>query len=853
MARKQADKATTIWQALDAWAKTLEGWQQRIIAGAVDHRTLTAEEIKKVYAELLNPGEEKVEVSAPDRPASADAPLLLHKIDTLIGVNALRDDASLTFGRGLTVIFGRNGVGKSGFVRVISNACFCRNTPDIVPNIYKDDTPTVSSARFYAQLGNSAATPIDYPGGADHAVLKRIAVFDSSVAKEVLSQPSAFEFRPRGFDVFTEMVRVYGELTHLLDEDLASRNTATDFSTSFIAPVTDVSTAVSQITADTDMDALKALGVYGDVERARLKQLDEQLTALKARSPKAVLELLREAKGDIEGLIAKLRTAGAEFSDTAQTTRQQLVTAARDAAAAALLVGSDTFKRPFFNAVGTPEWEQFAKAAHALSRKEGVEYPKIGDRCLLCEQPLQDEAQGHISSLLTFVEGDAQHKAESTKSALDKEIQRLNGIQLPDFSNDSRVRTHLHRIDPATEAAVAKVRADMDSRREEAKSALEARRDCAGSVHVEPVVVQLEGVIERLAADIVRLEADDVEAAIAAVELERQTLRHREVLSQLLPQIEIHVKNLAWARKATLWRASLNTRHITEKEKELFNRFVTDAYRKRFGEECEALDCTLPVELRTMGRSGQTVRALAMPKGHKPNDILSEGEQKAVALADFLTEAGLNPNNAGIVLDDPVTSQDHQRKFKIAVRLVEEAKKRQVIVFTHDLVFLNQLLVGVEESSVELTTHWVQLDGEGTPGSVALGDTPYTDKTHRSTERAKECLAAAKKLAGRAQSDLIVQGMDALRTTLEVTVANRVLKGIVTRWDEHIKVPSLRKVNWDNAKAEELVTLYEEISRYIGAHSHSDEASGAPPEPKDLEAKISAVDALIKWATPERK
>ena len=325
MARKQADKATTIWQALDAWAKTLEGWQQRIIAGAVDHRTLTAEEIKKVYAELLNPGEEKVEVSAPDRPASADAPLLLHKIDTLIGVNALRDDASLTFGRGLTVIFGRNGVGKSGFVRVISNACFCRNTPDIVPNIYKDDTPTVSSARFYAQLGNSAATPIDYPGGADHAVLKRIAVFDSSVAKEVLSQPSAFEFRPRGFDVFTEMVRVYGELTHLLDEDLASRNTATDFSTSFIAPVTDVSTAVSQITADTDMDALKALGVYGDVERARLKQLDEQLTALKARSPKAVLESLREAKGDIEGLIAKLRTAGAEFSDTAQTTRQQLV------------------------------------------------------------------------------------------------------------------------------------------------------------------------------------------------------------------------------------------------------------------------------------------------------------------------------------------------------------------------------------------------------------------------------------------------------------------------------------------------------------------------------------------------
>jgi wobble nucleotide-excising tRNase len=60
--------------------------------------------------------------------------------------------------------------------------------------------------------------------------------------------------------------------------------------------------------------------------------------------------------------------------------------------------------------------------------------------------------------------------------------------------------------------------------------------------------------------------------------------------------------------------------------------------------------------------------------GHRPDKILSEGEQRAVALADFLTEVGLNPSSAGIVLDDPVTSQDHYRKDRIARRLVAEAK-----------------------------------------------------------------------------------------------------------------------------------------------------------------------------------
>jgi wobble nucleotide-excising tRNase len=60
-----------------------------------------------------------------------------------------------------------------------------------------------------------------------------------------------------------------------------------------------------------------------------------------------------------------------------------------------------------------------------------------------------------------------------------------------------------------------------------------------------------------------------------------------------------------------------------------------------------------------------------------------------VALADFLTEICLNPANAGVVLDDPVNSQDHPRKECIAQRLVKEAS--HVIVFTHDLVFLTKL------------------------------------------------------------------------------------------------------------------------------------------------------------------
>lgn len=57
---------------------------------------------------------------------------------------------------------------------------------------------------------------------------------------------------------------------------------------------------------------------------------------------------------------------------------------------------------------------------------------------------------------------------------------------------------------------------------------------------------------------------------------------------------------------------------------------------------------------------------------------------------------------------------------------------------------------------------------------------------------------------------------------------------------------------WDDALADDVIRVYEELSAWIEAHSHTDEASGAPPEIKDLTARIAEVDALIARCKPER-
>ncbi len=279
---------------------------------------------------------------------------------------------------------------------------------------------------------------------------------------------------------------------------------------------------------------------------------------------------------------------------------------------------------------------------------------------------------------------------------------------------------------------------------------------------------------------------------------------------------------------------------------------VRFGYRKRFGDECTGLECNIPVEMQTMGRDGRTVRAMSMKGGHKTTAILSEGEQRAIALADFLTEVAVNPAIAGLILDDPVNSQDHDRMKLIAGRLVQEAKKRQVIVFTHDLPFLNAMFVAADAADLETDAHWIDRDGEGKPGLVVLGDAPVTMKVYDTAEKAKQHLAAAKGVAGSAQVEQIRAGMGALRRTIEETVVKRLFKCVVPRWEDRVIVTGLRNINWDNEEVERLCRVFEELSAYVEGHSHPDESMGAPPKVSELEQRIAEVEAIIKWAKSAR-
>ena len=95
-----------------------------------------------------------------------------------------------------------------------------------------------------------------------------------------------------------------------------------------------------------------------------------------------------------------------------------------------------------------------------------------------------------------------------------------------------------------------------------------------------------------------------------------------------------------------------------------------------FNAECTALNGEFDIEITATGNVGKSEKRLQL-KGKSPYVILSDGEQKVISLADFLSEIQMSRTNRGIIFDDPVTSLDNLRKRTIAERLIKEALNRQ--------------------------------------------------------------------------------------------------------------------------------------------------------------------------------
>ncbi len=747
----------------------------------------------------------------------------------------------------MTIVYGANGSGKSGYVRLLKNVFYSKAPENILPNVHIDSDHKPINAKFTFK-SNNAETSLSF-ADKDNAAFEQFAVFDGNSVLKHLENKNEFEFRPAGLSFFAEYTNAIIRIEQKLNTEIQTKqtgNTANDLSALFDGN-SEIKTLVQNLKAETKIDNLKKYTPFSDEDKTQKeriqKQYDELLLAYKGKEKEiktleGIKGLLAQNKQSIEKLNQFFTT---EVIEKVKTEISDCVS--KEAIAKA--EGIENFKTDKIENIGTTEWKNFIVSAEEFAKTqkaENVVYPENSDNCLLCQQPLSDEAQKLISNYWTFIKSVAEQNAKQAQEKLDKAKANYENLNFDLFPQDNTLTAWL------TEKYYNELKAFEQKLSEQITLAQNIIADIQSKTANERAEIKIsveqhtaiEGAIDN---SIKLLKEDEQSIELEKLMNSKMLLEHKEKFNTHFSKFETFVNNQVWIKKAG--KADYAKRKITETEKALSVKYFNQKYIDAFNEECQKLNGNFGIDINHTGTAGKSYRQLKL-KGKNPNAVLSEGEQKVIAIADFLAEMQLSEVNKGIIFDDPVTSLDERRKSEIAKRLAKEALQKQVIIFTHDLVFVSSLIGHCKETNTLNDCHWIENVGGNQPGTIWLNNTPSFEKDYKTSGKAQGYYEEARKSAPEQREDKIKNGFAALRTSYETQVVFGLFKGVVQRFEERVSVDSLKSVFFTTEIRDEILDSFYQCCRYMEGHSHSDKYAYKKPELENLNEEIQRFNAIKK-------
>ena len=625
-------------------------------------------------------------------------PVSITGLRDLVGVNALASGQGLTFAAGgLSIVYGDNGSGKSGFVRVLK--CACRSRDDKTTILRDVNTPdnVLQCAHIEFEVAGTAETYDWRPEHGDHANLPAVSIFDARSANTHVQKTNNVAYVPLAMAVLDRLGRACDELRARVNAriDTLAGQTPVAIGTPSLSRDTAAGAFLHGLSAKSRPAELDLLVTLSAKERSRLSSLDGDLAQDSAKAA----EKLKARGARLESALEALNRLAAAAGPKNFAELRRLELDASAAGEAARLASDSLFREAPLPGVGSEAWRRLWEAARTYSDRvtytgRAFPAPIEDERCVLCQQPLQDDALHRNAAFETFVKGAAQ-KAAADATRRHEDFRRdLSDERMP--MGDIRalvtfLKTELDRTELAS-----------DVRRAASTAAWRLRALLSGKAEPTaqtPVPAEdLEGLRMDIAGRARALSGDADSAERLALVTEHEGLKDRLSLAGIAEDVRAEIDRQV--EIAALWKAektcgTATKRRITTKNKDLSEKLVTDVLRRRFAREVQKLRIgSMPIELRKVrDRDFQSFFKVAfVDKPDEPvGEILSEGEHRCVALASFLAELVTSKDYSGIVFDDPMSSLDHKYRRRVAKRLVEEAAHRQVIVFTHDLTFLFDL------------------------------------------------------------------------------------------------------------------------------------------------------------------
>lgn len=783
---------------------------------------------------------------AANRPA-----IRIDGLSDVYGLNAVKSGAALPFCAGnITVFYGQNGSGKSGYARLLKQACGSRSKDEIHPNVFVEE-PEACRATFQISVGGQVGKiPWALTDGPD-ARLRHAQIFDTKTATQYMGKNEA-SYEPSQMRFVTSLIAISDRVNQHLT---ASKNALVSTLPRFPAPLvaTDESRWLTGLKPTTTTVAIDKACQYTQVQDAERISIEGAL-----------------AQKDVAGRLALINKEKLGLITVEQATKQYKEKLSVEAAQAIVVAHSDAklkrqaaqkFSQQLFaesplEGVGEAIWQQLWTQARLFSQTHaypGEPFPVLGEKakCVLCQQELNEEASERLQHFEQFVTEGLELSAKQAEDKYKALIQAL-----PQSPNEQDWLAHMALLKLEQQQAI-----DLHL------ALVKRRSDLDTAEQIENVATFDWTLVNRaLAEQNEQLTNEEKSLNDLMQDGKRQQMEERllslkatQWLSQNKPLILIERDRLLAVDQygKAIRLAATNT--LTTKNNELAKSEVEAGYQVRFAQELKLLGGSrLPVapQSKTVGK-GRTTFGLALvgAKGARaPEQILSEGETRIVALSAFLADITGSNQIAPFIFDDPISSLDQDFEERVVARLVDLAQTRQVIIFTHRLSLVTLLDNAVkkikEHPDLPNIVHEVQtLRRLDKTSGILTGQSARDSKPQKAINKLlNESLQKLRRYQAEGEAenyDLLAKSTCSdFRIIVERTVEVVMLNSVVLRFRREVMTKGLlRQVS--NITQEDCDLIDDLMTRYsVYEHSQADDLPAVPPELAQLEADMQS---LADW------
>jgi len=863
------------------WARSeLPPWQADAVRRLLTQRTLTATDeeqlllMLKAKYNLLKPTEtgpapKTLEPTGIPGTHSTSQQIILHSIKNLTNVNQIPPGSALTFGEtGLTIIYGDNASGKSGYARVLKKACRARDTERIYPNVYTQAPTNPASASFVLSTVDGQAHEVEWLDDTNTPeILANICVFDSKCARIIIDEDNEVVYLPYGASVFRDLNTLLQKFKATLE---AERPQPTAPPTQHIPPTTQAGKFLVGLNANTTSKALADATQWTKEDDKKLHDLTQQLAKATAEDPRQQAIRLRNLKTRVSNLKANVEKIQTALSPEAAATLQRQISKVNSAKRAFAIASqqSPSLTDEALPGVGDDEWKLLYQAAKEYSTKvayKDKDFPFTGpdSLCVLCMQPLLEDAKRRFQRFKSFMEQATKKHLDAAEVDLITLSNQLSDLDLEilDTYNDAfdeiatRNKTCADLLSAYLEKALAR------------KMSMQAA--VQGLTTISPVelpicpISDIATVLASMDHEADKLEKSADPQTLAALQLRKAELEVRKKLVAIKPYLTQYLPDLKMRALYDRCIRETDTASITIKGRQILSAALTQEFETLLNKQLSEFGAPIHLRLESRGVRGETIHKITLincqlPAGAKVTDILSEGEQGVVSIASFLAELEACGHKNPVVFDDPVCSLDHIWREKVAARLTKEAAARQVIIFTHDIVFTTAVMHAAQTENIPLALRCIQRTGS-IPGSTADTIPWKAANVSQSIDVLEKKVAHLSRIRESQTTEEYAQAAcvvySKMRATWEKAIEEVVFSFIVRRFRNRIPVNrDIMKVTvLDISDCDILLAAYKKCCDITEAHDNIGPCNAPVPNPDEIAKDLARLKDWVNRIKSKQK